>query len=85
MQLPTEAMQKTLEDYPIRQPKKDPVSLKQSPEGKNSNQSPSSAGQQDWKSEGLKSTNDNYSQDGHQIKTMQNTHKIFHIPFRPLP
>lgn len=62
-------MQKTLEDYHIKQPKKGPDSSKQSPESKNTNPSPSSI--QDWKSEGLKSTNDNYSQDGHQIKTMR--------------
>ncbi|CAI9275594.1 unnamed protein product [Lactuca saligna] len=70
VQLPTEAMQKTLEDYHVKQPKKDPVSLKESPEGNNATSSPSSM-VQDWKSEGLKSTNDNYSEDGHQIKTMR--------------
>lgn len=63
-------MQKTLEDYHTKPPKKDPVSLKESPEGKNASQSPSSM-VQDWRSEGLKSTNENYSEDGHQVKTMR--------------
>lgn len=65
-------MQKTLEDYSVKQPKKNPVSLKEAPEGKNANNNSSPSSMvQDWKSEGLKSTNDNYSEDGHQIKTMR--------------
>ncbi|KAI3750733.1 hypothetical protein L2E82_21503 [Cichorium intybus] len=71
VQLPTEAMQKTLEDYNIKPPTKDPVSLKEAPEGKNANNPSPSSMVQAWKSEGLKCTNDNYSEDGHQIKTMR--------------
>ncbi|GJW90906.1 outer arm dynein light chain 1 protein [Tanacetum coccineum] len=68
--LPTETMQKTLEDYNISKPKKDPVFSKEVSQGVNANPSPSSMGQ-DWKSEGLKSMNDTDSEHAHEIRKMR--------------
>ncbi|PWA46498.1 outer arm dynein light chain 1 protein [Artemisia annua] len=68
--LPTETMQKTLEDYSISKPKKDPVFSKEVSQGVNANPSPSSMGQ-DWKSEGLKSMNDTDSEHAHEIRKMR--------------
>lgn len=68
--LPTEAMQKTLEDYNTnKSTKKDPVFSKV-PEVTNPNPSPSSMGQ-DWKSEGLKSMNDTDSEHRHDVRGMR--------------
>ncbi|GKE12311.1 outer arm dynein light chain 1 protein [Tanacetum coccineum] len=68
--LPTETMQKTLEDYNISKLKKDPVFSKEVSQGVNANPSPSSMGQ-DWKSEGLKSMNDTDSEHAHEIRKMR--------------
>ncbi|KAJ0666920.1 putative leucine-rich repeat domain superfamily [Helianthus annuus] len=68
--LPTEAMQKTLEDYATNKPRKNPELPKDVNEGTNANPSPSSTGQ-DWKSEGLKSMNDTDSERGHEIRGMR--------------
>lgn len=68
--LPTEAMQKTLEDPHTSQPKKDSIFLNEVPEGENTNPSQSSM-VQDWKSEGLKSKNDIDSEDDHEIRRMR--------------
>lgn len=68
--LPTERIQKTLEDYDISESKKDPVVSKEVSEGVNANPSPSSMGQ-DWKSEGLKSMNDTDSEHANEIRKMR--------------
>ncbi|KAL8196624.1 hypothetical protein R6Q57_024919 [Mikania cordata] len=68
--LPTESMQKTLEDYPADKPKKHPELSNEVNAGNNTNPSPSSMGQ-DWKSEGLKSMNDTDSEHGHEIRGMR--------------
>ncbi|KAJ9549333.1 hypothetical protein OSB04_021876 [Centaurea solstitialis] len=69
--LPTEAMQKTLEDHHINRPKKDAILSKEVPEGENTNPSQSSM-VQDWKSEGPKSKKDIDSEDdGHEIRRMR--------------
>ncbi|KAK9052015.1 hypothetical protein SSX86_028643 [Deinandra increscens subsp. villosa] len=68
--LPTESMQKTLEDYSANKPKQNLELSKEVKEGKNANPSPSSMGQ-DWKSEGLKSMNDTDSEHCHEIRGMR--------------
>ncbi|XP_076931002.1 uncharacterized protein LOC143595974 [Bidens hawaiensis] len=68
--LPTEAMQKALEDYTTNKPRKNPELSREVNEGKSANRSPSLTGQ-DWKSEGLKSMNDTDSERGHQVRGMR--------------
>ncbi|XP_024993731.1 uncharacterized protein LOC112527358 isoform X2 [Cynara cardunculus var. scolymus] len=68
--LPTEAMQKTLEDHHTHQPRKDSIFLKEVPEGENTDPSQSSM-VQDWNSEGPKSKNDIDSEDDHEIRRIR--------------
>jgi len=68
--LPTEAMQKILEDHTINKPKKNPELSKEVNEGYSANPSPSSMGQE-WKSEGIKSMNDTDSEHGHEVRRMR--------------
>ncbi|KAK1422884.1 hypothetical protein QVD17_18173 [Tagetes erecta] len=70
VQLPTEAMQKTLEDYNTNKPNKDPIFPKKVHEGNNTSPFPSSTGK-DSKSEGLKSMNDTDSEHGNETKVMR--------------
>ncbi|KAI3824724.1 hypothetical protein L1987_06195 [Smallanthus sonchifolius] len=70
VQLPTEAMQKTLEDHNTNKPNKDPVLSKEVHEGNNAYPFQSSAGQYS-RSEGLKSMNDTDSERDHGIKVMR--------------
>ncbi|XP_071702393.1 uncharacterized protein [Rutidosis leptorrhynchoides] len=69
VQLPTETMQKTVEDYNTNKPKNDPIYSKVS-ETNIVDQFASLMGQ-DWKSEGLKSMNDTDSERAHEIRTMR--------------